>query len=179
MHTMAKRALALMIVLLCTIGQAYALEPAEAGQKKLQNFFDALVQEGVITGEETLDDLRNEKPYENTVTTYYALAEYMMLVVDYDPADSRSYGLFTIPVEEPPEKSADELYAIFLEACLDGAVSREEATDIVKWLRENMARTSLYGMNAYKDVGAFTVVMSASMSDAEQSVLVVQYTDDY
>lgn len=156
MHTMGKRVLVLVVVLLCTVGQAYALEPESVEQEKLQNFYDMLVQEGVITGERTLDDMRTEQTYENTTTTYYDLHESMMLVVDYDETDSRNYGLFTIPVDEPLEKSADELYAIFVEACLGGAVSREEATDIVTWLRENMARTSLYGINAYKDVGDFT-----------------------
>lgn len=154
-----------------------ALDTADVAEVKLQSFYDGLAADGILPGGEALDALGSKQTFEGTITAYYTLADYMTASTMTDDELSFTYQLFIAQADIPDNQHADDLFARYIRACTSQAISMDDAVALVGWLREYSARTSLYGMAASRDINGFTVTLSTSLSDSEESISLVQYSD--
>lgn len=171
------RILAVSIALLLAVPTAYAMDTEEVSLGKLQAFYDALIEQNIIPNDGALLDKQSIQTYEGETTAYYSLTDYLMLSTVFDPALSRIYRLYILQADLPDTLHANEIYALFVEKCVP--TSAEEALTTVDWLLANTARTDLYALTAGKNLQDCTVLYSGSISDSEDSISIVQYTDEY
>lgn len=177
MKSWIRNFLVLTLALCLAAGSAMATEDTpEAVGAKLSHFYDALVSEGIGVTVSAFDASTKTDELDGEVTTYYNLADYIMVVTVQDDEYSFSYQLFLLQADIPEDANADTLYALFLSACADDEVSYEDAAGFVAWLREYMVQTGVYSITASRAFGPFTATLSGSLTDSEECISLTRYS---
>lgn len=171
-----KISLVTALVLLLAAAPALALgESLDEATVKLQTFLDELAAQGTPVDTRNLDAATREQSEDGVASIYCQLADYLFLSAQSDDSGI-TYALDILHADRPDEVDADALYAQFLRACAGGEPA--QAADTIAWLRKNMVRTSYYGMDGIRAFGEYSVLLSASRTDSEETLYVLGFTDE-
>lgn len=151
-------------------------DEAAMAPDKLEQFFAMVVEGQVPVNVATFAE--NENVHDEVagdLTVYYTLSDYM-IVNTFSDDYAFSYQLAMLQADVPAGVHADDVYAMFIRACLGDGTSQADAAALVAWLREYTAQTSVYGMDASRAVNGYTVTLSTSLTQSEEILSLTRYS---
>lgn len=165
--------LTLVMVAMLLVSTAFATDSVELEIEKMEGFFQDMQGWGIIPQGETPPEGRMNEMGEGVYETSYPMTDFMLAYVTEVIDGPKTYSLFIMHADRPDELDADQLYALFITACSNQAMTMDEAMAIMQELRANSVSED-GTITALKQMDEFVIQLSGSESDSEEALSIIQ-----